>query len=61
GESYQEDAKLELAHCYANGNGVTENKNKAIQLYLELSKGKKYQLDACKCLANYYKDKDDEK
>ncbi|CAG8748824.1 11382_t:CDS:1, partial [Racocetra persica] len=58
-ETDQEAAKLELAHFYANSKGVTKNKDKALQLYLKLSKSKMYQLDACEWLANYYKDKDD--
>ncbi|CAG8733102.1 6424_t:CDS:2, partial [Dentiscutata heterogama] len=59
-ETDQEAAKLELARCYANGKGVTKNKDKALQLYLELSKSEEYQRDACKWLTSYYRDKDEE-
>ncbi|CAG8698943.1 6255_t:CDS:2, partial [Gigaspora rosea] len=41
---YQNNAEFWLAHCYDNGNGVTKNKDKALQLYLELLKSKEYRL-----------------
>ncbi|CAG8736431.1 29459_t:CDS:2 [Gigaspora margarita] len=47
---YQNNAKLWLVYCYENGNGVTKNKDKALQLYLELLKSKEYRLKVCESL-----------
>ncbi|KAF0390472.1 HCP-like protein [Gigaspora margarita] len=44
----EDDVKFKLANCYSNGQGVAKNDNKAYQLYLDLSKSKKYQINAFK-------------
>ncbi|KAF0542328.1 HCP-like protein [Gigaspora margarita] len=41
------NAKFELAHCYEFGKGITKDINKALQLYLDLSKSESlYQIHA---------------